>query len=500
MYSMKSLHYISYTKGSEGMDKSFNQNGLHNQERVNALTCMSIYQCEREERYDRITRIVKEVFQVDVCQINLLTDQEQLFKSSAGRSEGTHAVKRSSVNESLCQYVLNEKEYFLVEDTLKDPHAPAYHYGETYGIRFYAGVGLKVKSGHVIGTLCIIGNTPRTFSCEEMDLLISFGKWVTTEIELQEEMKLKERREAYLKQLHSIFTSPGSIEEKQMDLLHTLSLLLETQKVGMYYRMNNDFLHYKNGKNHFTLNTELQREIESHKSCKKSTILFNGTQVHLLPIVDSGTAKGCFFIVDEENGNTVLHQRIMVHEELLNMSTEWMNMEYIRMESHHEIQRLLRTDELTQLKNRKAFQEDLNDLDRRNVQYALLFLDIDQFKRINDTYGHSLGDSVLKEIGQRLNSLKKNHDVACYRISGDEFVLLVKEWDHHEVEELAENVLIAFSMPLVIDRDHELIVGVSIGVSVSSGDCRDDFKSVIQRADRSMYMSKSMGGNRFTVD
>jgi GGDEF domain-containing protein len=60
---------------------------------------MSIYQCGREERYDRITRIVKEVFKVDICQINLLTDQEQLFKSTAGLSEGIKDGTRSPVNE-----------------------------------------------------------------------------------------------------------------------------------------------------------------------------------------------------------------------------------------------------------------------------------------------------------------------------------------------------------------------------------------------------------------
>jgi diguanylate cyclase (GGDEF)-like protein len=104
------------------------------------------------------------------------------------------------------------------------------------------------------------------------------------------------------------------------------------------------------------------------------------------------------------------------------------------------------------------------------------------------------------EIGRLLDALKETHQVACYRISGDEFVLLVKNQDHHEVRAMAENVLTAFFLPFTFDRDHELFVGVSIGVSVSSGDRRNDFKSEIQRADRSMYLSKRMGGNRFTLD
>ncbi|PFA67716.1 hypothetical protein CN378_09330 [Bacillus sp. AFS015802] len=481
------------------MDHSRGENDLTNQDRVHALTCMSIYQCGREERYDRITRIVKEVFKVDICQINLLTDREQLFKSSAGLYEEERDVTRSPVTESMCQYVINGKTSFVVEDTLQDPDAPVYHYGETYGIRFYAGVGLKVKSGHVIGTLCIVGTKPRTFSHEELDLLLSFGKWVTTEIELQEELKMKESREAFLKRFHATFTSPGSINEKQMELLHALSLLIGTEKMGIYYWNHDDLLFYKAERELPLLpDGELRSGMQTYlkHSNDKGCIHCGDTQVHLLPIVDSGKAKGCFFFA-EEKGDTAFSQRMKVHEDLLNMGTEWMNMEFLRMESHLEIQRLLRTDELTQLKNRKALHEDLLDCD---VPYALLFLDIDQFKRINDTYGHSVGDFVLREIGSRLNALKESHEVACYRISGDEFVLLVKNEDQYAVEALAENVLSAFSLPFAFDMHQELFVGVSIGVSVSSGDRKDDFKSVIQRADRSMYQSKRLGGNRFTID
>lgn len=488
------------------MGDSLDDSYLDNVKRVNELTCMNVYQCGREERYDRITRLVKEVFQVDVCQINLLTDKEQLFKSSVGLGLAgeTDAVSRSPVRESLCQYVIVDKDYFVVEDTLKDVESPTHHFGEKYGIRFYAGVGLKVKSGHVIGTLCIVGHAPRTFSCDELDLLRSFGKWVTTEIELQEEMTLKESRETYLKKLYSIFTSTQSLEEKQQQLLDTFSRLLKTRLLGMYYRKKNQFLPIDGEEDLSSfLNQELQREIHTYLtvSSRKGTLEINDTQVHLLPIVDNGVSKGCFFFIDDScEEDSLLHQHLKLNEDLLNLGSEWMNTEYIRMESHLEIQKLLRTDELTQLKNRKALNEDLKDLYTKTIDYALLFLDIDHFKGINDTYGHSVGDYVLKEIGKRLTSLKQEYPVACYRISGDEFVLLIKNEDANTVKMLAETVLGAFSVPVVFDGANELIVGVSIGVSVSSGNEVDDFKSTIQRADRYMYDSKRSGGNRITME
>lgn len=157
-------------------------------------------------------------------------------------------------------------------------------------------------------------------------------------------------------------------------------------------------------------------------------------------------------------------------------------------------------DNLTDLPNRSKFNEILESNVRLAQRYedrafALFFIDVDRFKVINDTYGHHMGDALLKEIARRLQIPLRITDVVA-RLGGDEFVIIINGVHEHEViASIARNVLAVFDESLVIEEVH-CDITVSIGISVYGKDGTDE-DSLLQHADTAMYVAKDHGKNNY---
>jgi diguanylate cyclase (GGDEF)-like protein len=130
---------------------------------------------------------------------------------------------------------------------------------------------------------------------------------------------------------------------------------------------------------------------------------------------------------------------------------------------------------------------------REGCFMAVIFLDLDRFKIINDTLGHPVGDMLLQSVSQRLSSCVREIDTAA-RIGGDEFVLiLVNLRDPQDAEKIANKVLTSLAVPHVVG-EHELFVTTSIGISIFPSDS-EDLDDLIKKADIAMYAAKSTGSN-----
>jgi diguanylate cyclase (GGDEF)-like protein/PAS domain S-box-containing protein len=156
-------------------------------------------------------------------------------------------------------------------------------------------------------------------------------------------------------------------------------------------------------------------------------------------------------------------------------------------------------DDLTQLPNRSLFEETLSDaFTKAQAQYqrvAVLFVDLDDFKPINDNLGHAVGDRVLEEVAQRLlGAVDEQHLVA--RLGGDEFVILhPRVQDEVDVVEVAERLLAALSRPYYIE-EHELYLTASVGIAISEEALLEP-QMLIQQADMAMYKAKQRGRNAY---
>ena len=153
-------------------------------------------------------------------------------------------------------------------------------------------------------------------------------------------------------------------------------------------------------------------------------------------------------------------------------------------------------DPLTGLPNRALFLDRLDvalaQARRNNVCLAVLFLDLDNMKALNDTFGHATGDHVLGAVGQRLVHAVRGGDTVA-RVGGDEFLILLSNIDAVEAEAMAKKILARLSDPLVVERD-ELYLTTSIGVAMYPTD-GDTAEMLIRHADGAMYRVKEAGGH-----
>jgi two-component system cell cycle response regulator len=159
------------------------------------------------------------------------------------------------------------------------------------------------------------------------------------------------------------------------------------------------------------------------------------------------------------------------------------------------------TDPLTGLNNRRYMMGQLDTLFERcaagGEPVSLIMLDIDFFKRVNDTFGHPLGDEVLREVSVRLAATVRAMDLPC-RYGGEEFVVVMPATKPADAARVAERVRAAISSEAFEIGDHSVSVSVSIGVSASRGG-EDRPESLLRRADEALYRAKAAGRNQVIV-
>ncbi len=154
-------------------------------------------------------------------------------------------------------------------------------------------------------------------------------------------------------------------------------------------------------------------------------------------------------------------------------------------------------DSLTQLPTRVYFEDRLaaaaTKADANASRLALLFIDLDGFKPVNDTYGHSIGDLVLEQVGQRLKAMSRGKDVVA-RVGGDEFLLLLGHVTSQEgIAHVADRLIQGLSQPYAADG-REVMISCSVGIAMYPDGC--SHAKLIARADAAMYASKRSGGSK----
>ncbi len=190
--------------------------------------------------------------------------------------------------------------------------------------------------------------------------------------------------------------------------------------------------------------------------------------------------------VKDENGN------IIQYTGLFTDITE-------RKKQEEELYYRANYDHLTGLVKRallsKYLREAIEEAVTNHCKAAVFFIDLDKFKRVNDSMGHSVGDELLKVAANRLGSCIRGNDVLA-RSGGDEFLIVLADiFDHEEIVIVAERILDKFSRPFHLDGE-DVFVGTSIGIAISPEDGKEVLE-LINKADQAMYQVKTSGGNNF---
>jgi len=221
---------------------------------------------------------------------------------------------------------------------------------------------------------------------------------------------------------------------------------------------------------------------------QEALFLLDETTPHLaycLPLTHEYTTYGLLIVGASEDifdENTI--------QFLQNVSTLLVNA-FHRYTYEQEIETLAYTDPLTQLPNRRLFLEEGNRLltlaQRHQHQAALLYLDLDQFKEVNDTLSHEAGDLLLHEIAQRLQEATRSSDLVA-RLGGDEFAVLFYDIERDDVLRIAHRIQEAFQEPVDI-LGHRIALSASIGIALFP-DHGTDLVDLLRKADIAMYHAK----------
>ena len=197
------------------------------------------------------------------------------------------------------------------------------------------------------------------------------------------------------------------------------------------------------------------------------------------------------FLLKDEVNSRILTRAIRYAKQRSSMALALRN-------SHQKLKELAEHDSLTKLVNRYGFELCLNRaiarVKRSNDFLAVILLDLDDFKAINDTLGHQVGDTLLVQVASRLNDLLRDGDVLA-RLGGDEFVVLVTDDEHQYFPMIVANRLLKAFEEIFCLGDNDVFIGASIGVAFYN-EAASNSEELMKSADIAMYRAKKMGRNQ----
>lgn len=241
---------------------------------------------------------------------------------------------------------------------------------------------------------------------------------------------------------------------------------------------------------------------------KRYEVGFNHSQVELSNVsyieilTDSITDAGNYEI---EIRNVVLHGELISEPNLLKlMLIIWLVIViFLITIQRNKLKRMSMTDALTCLYNRQGIsswtRRKILTLNKQQHLY-MLYLDLDDFKKVNDTYGHQVGDQLLIEFANHIQNFLDSTAFITYafaRLSGDEFALVVQGLKPQQLDNFATELLSVFDTPILLE-EHETRVRVSLGISELEDDVKS-FEDLLSRADSAMYYAKKDGKNHYKI-
>lgn len=449
--------------------------------RLEALYELKLLDTPSEPVFDRITRLAAKLLDVPAATVTLIDAKRQWFKSRVGVD--IHETPRDI---AFCAYPVAEAAPLVVEDACLDSrfaHNPLVAKPE--GIRFYAGLPLKTTQGLVLGTLCTTDTKPRKLSKDEFSALQDLADLVTEEIQLRErlnrEQRQKESSQQALARLHR------SLERQIEQRTHELKLIIETAYDAYISVDANDCV----------LDWNLAATTMFGWSREQAL----GKPISQLILPDGLPCEAenvpLTYLAHRSDGSIV---PVEIRFKSLSLySRQWRSLFVHDISERQQLERLrdqqAREDALTRLANRRALDERLPDamarVRRSQKPLAVLFMDLDSFKQVNDNYGHAVGDELIREIAKRLTASARETDFVV-RWAGDEFVLLLEGVALGAIEHVAQKLIRIIEQPLLIG-EAVLKVSTSIGVAVYMPGADETAQELLKRADVAMYEAKRAG-------
>ncbi len=466
-------------------------------QRLAALDRLELLDTEPEPEFDELVELAAAICGTPISLVTLVDDDRQWFKAVVGLD-----AVQTPREVAFCAHSILQSNLFVVTDAAADERFfdNPLVMGEPY-IRFYAGMPISSPEGLPMGTLCVIDHEPRRLSTLQRDMLEMLAKQVNARIELRQQRK---QLQAALREAEASKTELRASEERFrmfMDNSPFLSYMKDTDGRLVFYSQR-----YAErfgittaawlGKNDFDLWPEEQAMMARQSEIE--VLMAGRLQVIEEQVTEpSGLVshwRSYKFPCVSSRGETLL---AVVSVDISEMMAKEMALKKTQAElqsANTLLKELVVTDALTGLGNRRVLEERLAaemTAVRRGQKLALLMLDIDHFKKRNDTYGHQNGDDVLRQMGALLRRLVRGNEVAA-RYGGEEMAILMPNASEKDAAGLATRLLAAIRAQ---EWENEPVT-VSIGVA----ECSQPDMTVaqlIEAADRALYAAKAAGRDCF---
>ncbi len=459
-------------------------------DRLAELRGFDVLDTGAEAEFDDLARLAAAIVGTPVSLVSLVDADRQWFKANVGFN-----LPETPRDAALCAHTILERDLLVVPDASADPRfadSPLVTSGPN--IRFYAGAPLVTPEGHAMGSLCVIDTVPRQLTAGQADALRVLGRQAVSLLRLRKAVVDVESTARFARATIDALSARIAVLDEGGRIL----------SVNQAWRDAAPAAEVAVGADYFAVcdNDQSSADAESvafglHEVLEGRKDRFTLEYTHAG--TDGEGASGARWSVvrasrfDDGAG----HARMVVcHEDVTDRHRA---AERLRHDARH--------DALTGLPNRIHFGERVERCiamaGRREQPFAVLFLDLDRFKIINDSLGHAAGDRLLTTIADRLSAAVRPGDLVA-RMGGDEFTILLEHLRFPEdAARVAERVRVAVAQPVDYEG-HDLLTTVSIGIVTSGGggeraSSYATAKDLLRDADAAMYKAKTGGKDRYAV-
>lgn len=444
-------------------------------QRIRALDAYHLMDTPPERDFDRLAALASRLFNVPTVLVSLIDKDRQFFKARVGFN-----LCETSRDVSFCAHAIMQDDVLVILDAIKDNRFASNPLvvGAPH-IRFYAGKPLVAPGGERIGTVCLIDFRPReTFSFEDRKSLSDFAALILDRMEM--------RRLDYVRSV-----SQARFENISATVPDALICSNSEGNITYWSRSAERLFGYaaENVVGHpseMVVGSKCVHEYDAalQRVCRGNVIEARDRTVALL-----GARKdGCTFPAEFTFSTWQEAGKVNVGMLVRDITEQTQNEE--------RLLKLASLDALTDLPNRGAWRECLNEVLAAGHPATILLLDLDGFKDVNDTLGHSAGDAVLGQVATRLARTIEDPIIVA-RLGGDEFVALLAGNEERRAHAIAAQLISLISQPYDYEG-HRIEIGVSVGVSLAPqhGLVADELSSA---ADLALYRAKATGKGRYEI-
>ena len=430
-----------------------------------------------EASFDGLVHAAAAICGTPIALISLIDHDRQWFKANVGL-EGVSETPRAI---SFCAHAIEQADLFVVEDAQLDPRFATNPIvtGDPH-IRFYAGAPLLLSDGSTVGTLCVIAREPLRLTDQQREVLRQLGRTA---------VHLLEGRRALM---------------AEGDMRQEAERISSGMPIGLYATDGEGACTFTNPRWQEIFGLSLEESLGSgwadtiHPE-DRSAVFAEWTQA----AEEAREFEMGFRLLRRDGSLINVHSQAKAFRDPAGVITGFLGFAQdvtsevaLRAELQHQASH----DALTQLLNRRAFDACLSQCLQQPAHpgqpgHALLYIDLDQFKIINDAAGHAAGDRLLVQVARLLEAFR-SPEASLARLGGDEFGLLLPHCTVAEAEATAGRIIRVLEDVRYQEEEQRFRIGVSIGVVPLVGQGFDP-DAVMQAADTSCFAAKESGRNRW---